>query len=63
MIVTFNTRNYRTLHGSEPRGRGAWAFTPDCESDCFFTPCMTYTEAKKFAKDKYPEETLFYVLG
>ena len=66
MIVTFDTKNYRTLHRHEPKGKGVWAFTPEfhaSESESFFTPCLTYTDAKKFAKAKYPNATLFYVLG
>ena len=55
--LTFDTTEYRFSHGKEPRGRGSWAFAPyrDLPADhplLFFTPSMTYAEAKRYAREK-----------
>lgn len=68
MKAQFNTTNYRRSHMKEPKGTGSWAFAPAASGDIsdplvFFTPCMTYTEAKKFAVNKYQDAKIFYVLG
>lgn len=57
--IEFDTTEYERNHGHSPRGRGSWAF---CDVEqykggrtnyldyTFWTPSMTYGEAKKLAK-------------
>ncbi|MCC6178778.1 MAG: hypothetical protein WAZ94_15070 [Phycisphaerales bacterium] len=56
--VTVDTSEYRKSHGSEPRGRGAWAFVfswaeakEGLVESAWFTPgsLLTFGEAKKLA--------------
>ena len=51
--ITFSTREYEFAHGREPRGRGIWGFTfGDANEPPWLTPrAMTYTEARKWARD------------
>lgn len=56
MQIEFDTYAYSVSHGTQPKGRGSWAFgtrrNPDVTNDaeCWFSPSMTFTEAKKWAK-------------
>jgi hypothetical protein len=47
----FDTRQYVSTYGHEPRGRGSWAFALDADGwkGLKFTPSMTYKEAKRWA--------------
>ena len=48
MTVTFTTTEYRFSHGSEPRGRGSWAFESDETGEQFWARGgQTLTEAKR----------------
>lgn len=51
--VSFDTRAFYASHGTNPKGRGGWAFAltycPKIE-DVYFAPgCLTYSEAKAWA--------------
>lgn len=55
--IVVDTQPYRSSHGAEPRGRGSWAFTFKPEradgftttEEIWFTPSVTYAEARKMA--------------
>jgi len=56
VTVRFDTRQYSTNHGAEPRGRGSWAFidadqadAPNYLDDVYWVHGGTYGEAKKKA--------------
>jgi len=55
--IHFNDTEYRFSHGAAPRGRGSWAFSVNRDpinNEIFWTPgSMTYTQAKKMARDHY----------
>jgi hypothetical protein len=61
-VVTVTADDYTRSHGKTPRGRGCWAFEPTLYSACgqsatadiVFSPCMTYTEAKRWAREQVP---------
>lgn len=46
----FNTAEFCTAHGKEPRGRGSWAFAFEGREPVF-SPSMTYAEAKRWIKE------------
>lgn len=57
--MTFETLPYELSHGRSPRGRGSWAFCPfhlrnanDYIDHTVFSPCMTLTEAKRWAREQ-----------
>jgi len=61
--TTFSSNDYQKSHGKAPRGFGTWAFSVELESsegysavidDVFFTPPLSLTEAKKWAKKRLP---------
>lgn len=47
--MRFDTSEYEISHARQPRGRGSWAFF-DEKGDLHFTPSMTFTEAKRWAR-------------
>ena len=59
--VTFNDREYKTVHVKSPRGFGVWAFMPNTADDWMFSPPMKFTDAKKWAREEAPEATEFKV--
>lgn len=69
MATQFITKKYFQVHGKQPKGRGAWAFAfnipndPQLRQTIFVTPSLTLTEAKKYARQQYPNIKYFYVLG
>ena len=54
--MTFETLPFELSHGRSPRGRGSWAFAPfGLRKDitaAVFSPNMTFTEAKKWARQQ-----------
>ena len=51
--VDISTRIFERSHGRKPRGRGGWAFIlmdGSREVETFFTPSMTFSDAKVWAK-------------
>lgn len=52
MAITFDNIEYIKAHGKNPTGRGSWAFSVDRrgQNDVLFSPSMTLTDAKKWAK-------------
>lgn len=66
MATRFDTTPYKTTHNKEPKGRGSWAFAPTANADAkdmYFSPSMTYTEAKKWFKSQVPDAVVVYVMG
>lgn len=61
MTVRFDTSDFRRSHMKEPKGRGCWAFAPDTTGEWIFSPMMTFTEAKAWAREQAPEATVFSV--
>lgn len=57
----FETSEFKRSHGKAPRGTGAWAFRPDTTGEWVFSPCMTFTEAKKWVREQHPEAKVFAV--
>lgn len=62
--MTFETFPYEHSHGRSPRGRGSWAFCPfhlrnasDYIDHTIFSPSMTFTEAKKWAREQVALQT------
>jgi hypothetical protein len=59
MKIEFNTVEFEFSHGRKPKGRGSWAFSgtrnPRIE-DVFFSPSMTYSEAKRWFVAKLKAE-------
>lgn len=60
--IEFDTFTYELSHGKSPRGRGSWAFCPfhlrnaeDYMTRTLWSPSMTFTEAKKWAKAQIAE--------
>lgn len=52
MMFEFNTRLWVFSHGRAPKGRGSWAFSvPDLGGETFFSPSMTYADAKTWIKN------------
>ena len=49
--IIFETREYRSSHLREPRGRGSWAFRHLDET--IWSPSMTYGEAKRWARAEW----------
>ena len=64
-MAHFDTREFEFSHGRKPRGEGVWAFMPmdhATEDDEFmFSPTMTFSEAKRWAKDQMPNVEDFSV--
>jgi hypothetical protein len=66
VTVKFDTRDYRLSHLQEPRGRGSWAFALDMDKvergvyddDTLWSPSMTYTEARKWARQEITRRLL-----
>lgn len=59
--IEFDTAPYRRSHGTEPKGRGGWAFgkgtaDPKFDHETIWSPSMTLTEAKKWAKAQIKAE-------
>jgi hypothetical protein len=55
MTVEVNTSKFVAAHGTEPKGRGSWAFVQEAshgqEEHVFFAPAwMTFTEARAWVK-------------
>lgn len=66
MTVKFDTSEYERSHSHSPRGRGAWAFSterdPDVLTDAVkWSPSMTYTEAKAWARRQFASTETVYV--
>lgn len=65
MATYFDTTPYFTSHMKAPRGEGRWAFAltrnPKME-DVWFSPVMTYGEAKKLAAKEFSNPVSLYVL-
>lgn len=66
--IDIDTSDYTRSHGTNPKGRGGWAFStyPNPQlDDVFFTPSMTYSDAKVWAKAharaNYPTADTLYV--
>ncbi|MTH62158.1 hypothetical protein [Paracoccus litorisediminis] len=57
---TFDTRDYERSWGRTPRGRGSWAFATETD-DWILSPSLTYTEAKRWAREQRPEADHFTV--
>jgi len=49
LTVTFDDMPYKRSHMAPPKGRGSWAFAFEGREP-IFSPSMTLTEAKKWAK-------------
>jgi hypothetical protein len=52
--IHFDTTPFVRSHGRQPKGRGGWAFSFGREAPqvpAFFSPGMTYAEAKKWAAE------------
>lgn len=65
MKTEFNTIEWIMSHSNTPRGRGSWAFATSRRADIDdvkLSPSMTYSEAKKWAKQKFPDAPVIYVL-
>lgn len=71
---TFDTTSYIGVHGKDPKGFGCWGFSigtskvEDYDADTVvFTPAMSYTDAKKFAKQTFKDRGMsngtIYVLS
>lgn len=71
---TFDTTSYIGAHGKDPKGFGRWGFSigtskvEDYNVDTVvFTPAMSYTDAKKFAKQTFKDRGMsngtIYVLS
>jgi hypothetical protein len=64
--MTFETLPYEMEHGCSPRGRGCWAFAPfhlrNDISAAVFSPCLTLTEAKRWARQQ-PQLAQFQVIA
>lgn len=53
MTVHFDTSPFTRSHGTEPRGRGSWAFADNARGDrAVFSPSMTFAEARRWMKAK-----------
>jgi hypothetical protein len=53
-MFEFNTGRFQLSHGRTPKGRGSWCFTVrelDASRE-FFSPSMTYSEAKAWIKNQ-----------
>ncbi len=56
VTVDFDTTPFVASHGKEPKGYGQWCFGTKRNIDvmkddeCFWSPAMTYGDAKKWAK-------------
>lgn len=56
-MFEFYTRPFVLSHGRAPKGRGSWAFfVPELRGEVFFSPSMTYTEAKTWIKNRVRPE-------
>ena len=60
-MVRFDTSDFVRVHGKAPRGTGAWAFAPNTTGQWMFSPCMSFTDAKAWAREQDPEATVFSV--
>lgn len=64
--MTFDTFEFELSHGRSPRGRGSWAFAPfhlrKSLDATVFSPSMTYTEAKRWARQQ-PSLNRFKVIA
>ena len=65
MKVEFNTTEYVSSHAKNPRGRGSWffeveavdAFEVESGTKHWFTPSMTFTQAKAWITGAVKEWT------
>ena len=58
MKTEFCTRDYERSHGKKPRGVGVWAFMPGNSgepADWFFSPSMSFADAKAWVKAQRPD--------
>lgn len=46
--IKFDTSSYVNSHGSQPKGTGAWAFQVEGVGSKFYTPSMSFSDAKKW---------------
>jgi hypothetical protein len=61
MTTAFTTTAYRAAHGKAPRGTGCWAFMPNTTAKWVFSPPMSYSNAKAWAKAQHPTACEFTV--
>ena len=61
-MTEFTTAEYERSHGRKPSGTGVWAFQTTVNRTAFdservgevwFTPAMTYEQAKQYVRDNY----------
>lgn len=57
MTVKFETASFFRSHGKQPRGTGMWAFRAEGTAEWSFSPCMSFTDAKKWAAQQFPGAT------
>lgn len=65
MKTEFEIIEWIMSYGKTPRGRGSWAFATERNADIYdvkLSPSMTYSEAKKWAKQVFPDAPVIYVL-
>lgn len=62
MTAKFDTAEYVRSHGRAPRGTGTWAFRPAGATEWTFTPCMSYTDAKRWFAAQNPS-CVYVVVG
>lgn len=54
--IEFDTAPFYRSHMKDPKGRGSWAFDLGI-GDIAFSPSMTYSEAKRWAKSQFEDRT------
>jgi len=60
-MAKFDNSEYKRSHFKAPKGEGSWAFMPDNSDEWMFSPCMSFSEAKRWAEDRAPEAKSFMV--
>jgi len=61
MTIRFETGKYENTHGTAPRGSGMWAFIPNTTGQTEITPCLSFTEARRWIRARHPDATSFEV--
>lgn len=59
--ATFDTAEFFRSHGRQPRGTGCWAFKADGQTEWMFSPSMSFSQAKAWAKAQAPNARRFTV--
>jgi hypothetical protein len=60
-MAKFNSEDFFRAHFKKPRGMGCWAFKADNSNEWIFSSFMSFSDAKKWAKEQAPDAKEFAI--